>query len=73
MQKSKLIKCPACGRQVSENAAACPSCADPIRPERTNTGGINMRDPLHVVGVVIAVIASAVFALMIYAAFTGKL
>ncbi len=26
-----LIKCPECGRQVSDQAAACPECGYPIR------------------------------------------
>jgi len=26
-----LIKCPECGRQVSDQAAACPQCGYPIR------------------------------------------
>ncbi|NCB05194.1 MAG: hypothetical protein EOM69_06690 [Clostridia bacterium] len=70
---NKLINCPACGRPVSCNAAACPACAEPISRATANTGRINMRDPVHVVGVALAVIASAVFALGIYGAFTGKL
>lgn len=63
--QSRLVKCPACGRAVSPNAAACPACAEPIRPERTNHSGINLRDPVHVVGVIIAalvVAATVVFA-----------
>jgi len=27
----KMIYCPACGRQVSARASACPNCGDPIR------------------------------------------
>lgn len=26
-----LIDCPACGRQVSPNAASCPGCGEPLR------------------------------------------
>lgn len=64
MSAIRLIKCPACARPVSPNAAACPSCAEPIRPERTNSSGINLRDPVHVIGVVIAalvVLATVLF------------
>lgn len=64
-----LITCPACGQSVSSNAAACPGCGEPIRPERTNTGGINMRDPVHVLGVIVALAAAAIFILMICSAF----
>jgi hypothetical protein len=28
-----LVKCRACGRDVSVNAAACPNCGDPQRPQ----------------------------------------
>ena len=27
-----LIKCPECGKQISDRAPACPSCACPIKP-----------------------------------------
>lgn len=30
---STLIKCPACGREVSAKAASCPHCGDPLRQE----------------------------------------
>ena len=29
----KLIRCPACGLQISPRASSCPSCAHPIRAE----------------------------------------
>lgn len=48
--------CPMCGRSVSPNAAACPGCGEPIAPAKTNTQGINLKDPLHMVGVIIAVL-----------------
>jgi len=32
-----LIACPECGRQVSDQAAACPDCAYPLRGSATPT------------------------------------
>lgn len=32
-----LIKCPECGKQVSNQAGACPNCGYPIRGAGTNT------------------------------------
>lgn len=60
---NKLINCPACGRPVSCNAAACPACAEPISRATANTGRINMRDPVHFIGVV----ASAIVLLFLLA------
>jgi hypothetical protein len=58
-----LIPCPECKTEVSSAAAACPKCGHPIaapttpppQPQRV-VGAIDMRDPVHVVGVVIAVV-----------------
>lgn len=55
---SKLIKCPTCGRQVSSNAAACPACAEPINRVSANTGRVNLRDPVHILGVVASVVVA---------------
>jgi hypothetical protein len=49
-----LIKCPECGAEVSSAAAACPKCGHPLRA--SPTGGINTKDPVHVVGIVLVVI-----------------
>ena len=49
-----LIKCPECGTEVSGEAAACPKCGHPLQAKPS--GGINMRDPVHVIGVVLLVV-----------------
>jgi uncharacterized paraquat-inducible protein A len=49
-----LIKCPECGTEVSSEAAACPKCGHPLRAKPS--GGINMKDPVHVIGVVLVII-----------------
>lgn len=56
MNTATLRTCPACGRDVSIRAPACPHCGEPFKLAAANPGGINMRDPVHVAGVVIAVI-----------------
>ncbi len=33
-----LIQCPACGRQVSPNAASCPRCGETIKKAQSATG-----------------------------------
>ena len=51
-----LINCPACEKEVSPNAVTCPNCGEPLKDEPTKTiGSINPKDPVHFVGIVIAV------------------
>ena len=53
---SKLIKCPTCGNDVSENAPACPRCGEIINEKTAPyTGTIDMKDPVHFVGVMISI------------------
>lgn len=33
-----LIACPACGREVSSQANACPGCAHPVQAEKQKKG-----------------------------------
>ena len=49
-----LIECPECGSEVSSEAAACPKCGHPLRAKPS--GGINMKDPVHAIGVILLVI-----------------
>lgn len=37
-----LVTCPDCGREVSEQAQACPGCGSPIAPPRAAGGGGNV-------------------------------
>ena len=70
---STLKKCRACGNPVSANAAACPHCGEPVNLSHAGDGRINLRDPIHVIGVVVALIAAALFIVMIVGAFVGGL
>jgi len=48
-----MIKCPSCGSDVSSEAVSCPKCGHPLR----STGSsINTKDPVHVIGIILAVI-----------------
>jgi uncharacterized paraquat-inducible protein A len=49
-----LIRCPECETQVSDAAAACPQCGHPLKA--TPAGGINMNDPVHLIGIAVAVL-----------------
>lgn len=50
-----LLKCPACAKDVSDKAPACPHCGEPLKSSvAAATGGaINMKDPVHFVGMLI--------------------
>lgn len=52
-----LITCPACGKPVSKNAPACPSCGEPIKSSvEKASGAINIKDPIHIIGILIAIL-----------------
>ncbi len=54
---ANLIQCPTCGRQVSSNAANCPGCGEVINSKMAKpAGAINLKDPVHLVGVILAVL-----------------
>jgi predicted amidophosphoribosyltransferase len=46
-----LTKCPSCQSDVSTKADACPECGHRFKP----SGGISLKDPIHVVGLIIVV------------------
>lgn len=50
-----LIECPACHKQVSQRAPACPGCGEPLASsvESAYGGAINTNDPVHVVGIIV--------------------
>lgn len=50
-----LTKCPSCQREVSSEAAACPQCGHPFKTQKT-VGSIDLKDPVHLVGVGVAVL-----------------
>jgi predicted amidophosphoribosyltransferase len=50
-----LTKCPACEKEVSPNAPACPRCGEPINKSAgKSAGAIDAKDPVHFIGLVIA-------------------
>jgi predicted amidophosphoribosyltransferase len=42
-----LIKCPSCQSDVSTEADTCPKCG-----HRFKDAGVNLRDPVHVIGLI---------------------
>ncbi len=59
-----LIHCRACGNSVSPDARSCPSCGDPVKPKYD--GEINMRDPIHLIGVSASVVFIIGLAFWVY-------
>jgi uncharacterized paraquat-inducible protein A len=49
-----LITCPACKIEVSTEAAACPRCGHAFKK-----AGFNIKDPVHLVGLVLCVLVLA--------------
>ena len=47
-----LINCPSCSAEVSTEAASCPKCGHQFK----SAGGINLSDPVHLIGVIICVV-----------------
>lgn len=56
MPVNNLRKCPTCGSDVSVRAPSCPKCGEPFALGAAKVGGVNMRDPVHLIGVVLAVV-----------------
>jgi uncharacterized paraquat-inducible protein A len=46
---ASLSKCPSCRADVSTEAASCPKCGHLFK----YAGGINLQDPVHVIGLII--------------------
>ena len=68
-----LIKCPACQKDISPNAVACPHCGEPVKTtvEKAAGGAINMSDPVHVVGIALMVIMVIGIALYVIVGLAG--
>jgi uncharacterized paraquat-inducible protein A len=45
-----MTSCPSCQAEISTEAAACPKCGHQFK----SAGGINLRDPVHQIGVIVA-------------------
>ena len=59
-----LTSCPSCGNDVSTQADTCPKCGHRFK----YAGGINMKDPVHVLGVGICVVIVVSVIIYIYMA-----
>ncbi len=70
---ANLISCPTCGKQISSNAISCPNCGELINAKMSKpAGAINMKDPVHFVGVVISVLVILGVIAMFIAAATSN-
>ena len=47
-----MMSCPSCQAEVSTEAAACPKCGHQFK----SAGGIDLRDPVHLIGVIVAAV-----------------
>lgn len=58
VQAGPLVSCPACGKDVSPRAPACPGCGEPMASsvETAYGGAINVKDPVHILGIAICVV-----------------
>jgi RNA polymerase subunit RPABC4/transcription elongation factor Spt4 len=57
---TKLIKCKACEREISPNAASCPNCGEKLKTEQT------------AIGLLAAIIIALGVGLVLYFAVTGR-
>ena len=52
-----LITCPICKASVSKNANACIKCGEPISKKMSSSNGaLNLKDPVHLIGIVVCLI-----------------
>lgn len=65
----KLIKCPTCGKSVASSAPYCPHCGVVVNKQeaKLQKGGFNRKDPVHIAGVVLAIIFVYILILLILA------
>jgi len=58
--RNMMMQCPSCDKTISKKAGNCPDCGHSF-----NSGGISMSDPVHVVGVILAIILAIGVVMMI--------
>ena len=52
---AELIQCPTCKGEFSSRAFKCPHCGEVINSRMTKpAGAINLKDPVHLAGVILA-------------------
>jgi len=66
-RSANTLACPSCANQVSRNAVSCPQCGHVFK----QSGGINLSDPVHVVGLIVCVIILLLAAYWIYGKLVG--
>lgn len=53
----RYMHCPTCKGEVSTEAAACPKCGHAFK----SPGGLNLRDPVHVIGLLLLPVVFLLF------------
>lgn len=66
MSNENLMSCPSCNKAISKQAASCPDCGHTFA---RNNGGVNLSDPVHLVGVILAILAGIGVVMMVAGAF----
>lgn len=66
IMNKNMTKCPTCGRAISKQAANCPDCGHTFS---RNNGGVNLGDPVHLVGVILAILAGIGVVMMVSGVF----
>ena len=56
VEKLALVKCPECGKQMSNNAKSCPNCGYVEKKNRTTLYSILKNNPILIVIIVVAII-----------------
>ena len=60
-----LIKCAECGKEISSNAAVCPSCGNPVKTEdELVKEGLKGGFKLLLIGILVFLVLAAIFILL---------
>lgn len=54
-----LTTCPDCGKKISTSAEKCPECGRPMRMSRQGNAFNPFHDPVHFLGLIIALLMVA--------------
>ena len=60
-----LIKCPECGKEISDQAKSCPGCGKPIEIKESTTNRTNKRKIILICGVIIVLLSVLVITLLL--------
>jgi predicted amidophosphoribosyltransferase len=67
LNRSSFQSCPTCQNQVSVTATSCPKCGHTFK----QAGGVNLKDPVHIAGLIVCVIIIVLVVIYILAVTVG--